>query len=270
MKDKWYGDRRDLLKWGTLLHLAASDGATILQVAFARSDPAETVERNGEAVPLYPTIWQHFRDLSGVRRLGEHAGIAIDIVDDQFDHRARENYVVNVLARLEAAKRPVVVLLDPDTGLSRGVARAAHVAPGEVRNIWDALKPGDWLVLYQHALRKKNWRSVKRGEFAAACGDAHVDIFTARWAKDVVLLAASVRPTPTRYSSNKRSAGVFPFIVTTSDSLVSCGVSPADTPCSGSASRPATADAFGPESTRSTASRPGTGSTPCPRPRREH
>jgi hypothetical protein len=35
MKDEWYGDKRDLVKWGVLLHLAATFKATrILQVPY--------------------------------------------------------------------------------------------------------------------------------------------------------------------------------------------------------------------------------------------
>jgi len=37
MKDTWYGDRRDLVKWGTLVHLARSEQImTVIQVAFLR------------------------------------------------------------------------------------------------------------------------------------------------------------------------------------------------------------------------------------------
>src|SRR5271169_3122065 len=39
MRDRWYGDNRDLVKWATLLHLAHTNRVgTILQVAMYRAD----------------------------------------------------------------------------------------------------------------------------------------------------------------------------------------------------------------------------------------
>ena len=45
MQDTWYGDHRDVVKWGTLVHLARSEEIrTIVQVAFLRCAQHPTLE----------------------------------------------------------------------------------------------------------------------------------------------------------------------------------------------------------------------------------
>ncbi len=55
------------------------------------------------------------------------------------------------------ADRSKVVLLDPDTGIEPGRATAKHATTTEVSIIWQALRSGDWLVVYQHAARGGSW-----------------------------------------------------------------------------------------------------------------
>ncbi len=39
MQDRWYGDNRDLIKWGVLLRLAATfEASRILQIVFYRTN----------------------------------------------------------------------------------------------------------------------------------------------------------------------------------------------------------------------------------------
>jgi len=54
VKDKWYGDKRDLVKWGILLTLAKMFSARrILQVAYYRPDLQDELTCPPIVIPLF-------------------------------------------------------------------------------------------------------------------------------------------------------------------------------------------------------------------------
>jgi hypothetical protein len=62
MRNQWYGDNRDLVKWGVLLELARRHRAKhILQVLYLRPTTWELLEIDGEQVELATAVVQHFR-----------------------------------------------------------------------------------------------------------------------------------------------------------------------------------------------------------------
>src|SRR6185295_983213 len=79
MRDKWYGDNRDLIKWGVLLRLAAIfDAKRILQLAFYR--PWEFVGRleiDGQEWDIPEEVVAHFRDLRTVGNLWSKARVTV-------------------------------------------------------------------------------------------------------------------------------------------------------------------------------------------------
>lgn len=81
---------------------------------------------------------------------------------------------------------------DPDTGLAGKYVKPEHVSAEEVAGYWDVLEPSDWLVLYQHSNRDKNWLSNKEKEFSALIGaTVGVEVFHATsGAKDVAFICA--------------------------------------------------------------------------------
>ena len=54
MKDTWYGDNRDIVKWGTLAHLAARESIkTIVQIPYLRPGDRPPLQTgSGELHPL--------------------------------------------------------------------------------------------------------------------------------------------------------------------------------------------------------------------------
>ena len=61
MRDKWYGDKRDLIKWGVLLELARRHGAEhILQVLYFRNTDWGELEIDEELVKLPTEVLRHF------------------------------------------------------------------------------------------------------------------------------------------------------------------------------------------------------------------
>jgi len=195
VKDAWYGDKRDLIKWGALVHLARHNRARkIIQVAFFRPtvlDNRPHLESEGQEWPVAEEVWFHFRDLRSIRHLARRCGLKIDVLGTRFDHANRDKYFRDVVRALEAAKGRKVVLLDPDTGMEPTRRTESHVGRDEIEEVWRALSSHDWLVLYQHQRRESGWRDEVRKEFSRACDGARVDMFASPRASDVAFFVAS-------------------------------------------------------------------------------
>lgn len=83
------------------------------------------------------------------------------------------------------------MFLDPDTGLALRTAGAQHVAVSELQRLWAALQPGDWLVLYQHARRRRGWAEEAAMGFKKALSVSRVETFrSSDVGRDVIFLAA--------------------------------------------------------------------------------
>jgi len=193
LRDSWYADNRDVIKWGTLVHLARRHHVrTILQVAFFRSQRTLELLSDEEDVGIPKEVWNHFRDVRQVKRLGKRCDIKIEVLDLPFAPRLRANYMDLVMDAISKRRGAKIVLLDPDTGIERQSAMRKHVKVGEVQRVWHALQPGDWLVLYQHQSRAADWRRSAKRKFAAACSRGDVHTFSSpRIASDVVFFAAA-------------------------------------------------------------------------------
>ena len=173
MKDIWYSDNRDLVKWGILLQLAqAHDAATILQVAYYRptSWDGKYLDIDGRLCPLPSAVLDHFpRRISNIVTLRSKA--KVNVLDAHLGEGDRPGYLRQVLARIGGLARPAIVFLDPDTGLEpQGNARPEHVREDELRAIWDALRHDDLLVFYQHRMRSRSWLADKHAQFENALG----------------------------------------------------------------------------------------------------
>lgn len=61
MKDRWYADNRDLVKWGVLLRLAdAFEVQRIVQLAFYRSSTFGQINIDGQEQDLPAEVISHF------------------------------------------------------------------------------------------------------------------------------------------------------------------------------------------------------------------
>ena len=179
MRDCWYGDKRDLVKWASLVFLAGRHRvARILQVAFYRPEVDSFRLEIGRAEADFPPeIIQHFRKLERIEKL-PLARTKIEVFKELFGNHpksrpsqaARHHYFTRLISRVRSLRQArLIVFLDPDTGLApRRKPSEKHVSPDEVRRVFEALKPGDWLAFYQHSHRKRTWRTVRRREFSRA------------------------------------------------------------------------------------------------------
>lgn len=193
MKERWFADDRDLVKWSALLHFARAHALTrIIQVAYTRADARPQVTIGEQIVAVDDAVWSFFRDLQRIRHLGATVGMPIDVFDETFDPKNRAAYQQRVIEVLAANHNGAVLLfLDPDTGLQPTRASAEHVAREEVRACWQQLAAGDWLALYQHARHDKTWLEDVQRELSALCDGVPIDLVrSAEIGKDVALLFA--------------------------------------------------------------------------------
>ena len=192
MRDQWYGDNRDLVKWSALVYLARREAVSaILHVAMYRpgSAPAPLATAHGKVHPP-SEVFRHFRDLDDIQRRGVATGLAIEVVKEPFTDRTA--YFGRVCERVRAPRGgSLLVLLDPDVGLAPEIHGPEHVTSTEVAAVFAALRPGDLLVCYQHARRQKDWRGRARRAFANAPGmpSFEVEVLQSEVARDVLLLA---------------------------------------------------------------------------------
>jgi len=170
MRDKWYGDQRDLVKWSVLLILSEKYKAVkIIQVAYYRKDEWDktTINIDGEECTIPDSVIRHFRNVDRIQTIATTP--TIEIVKDVFANR--DGYNNNIVANLNRiGPERHIIFLDPDTGLEPVHPNHNHVLELELRDIWDAIKIGDVLVFYQHQTNRNgtDWIEPKRKQFERA------------------------------------------------------------------------------------------------------
>ena len=191
MQDEWYGDKRDVVKWSSLVHLAQREKIQhILHVAMYRSNTYPALDTAQGPVELPIEVVQHFCDLNDVQRLATATGLRVEVCKEEFCDRS--DYFDRVCKRIRSYDcTPLVVFLDPDTGLTPKKPGLEHVTLCEVAVVFKALRSRDLLVCYQHASRVKDWQDLKRREFACALGleTSKVEVFKSDFAWNVAMLA---------------------------------------------------------------------------------
>ena len=170
MRDIWYGDKKDLAKWGVLLRLAeAYNVTTILQVAYYRPTRWPGLQIDGKPYELPSAVIDHFRKIGNIVKLRSQAKVIV--LDAPFESRNRSGYLQQILVRVGGLPRPVIIFLDPDTGLEpNGKAGLQHVFQSELLAIWNVLRHDDLLVFYQHSMRSHSWIEDKQAQFEKALG----------------------------------------------------------------------------------------------------
>lgn len=170
MRDKWFADGRDLVKWGVLVSLAELHGAAhILQVHYWRPTQWPTLEIDRKPVPIPGVVLRRFRHAAAASEI--ETGARVEVVTEPFIDRRQ--YLDSVLARIRArTAKPGIVFLDPDTGLEPRSATLDHVLESELAAVWRALEPGDILVFYQHQSNRSGrpWTGPKKEQFELAIG----------------------------------------------------------------------------------------------------
>lgn len=115
MRDEWYADNRDLVKWGVLLTLAERHAAKhILQILYYRPTEWAQLELDGEQIDMPAAVIRHFRSAAAASAI--EASVPVEVLADVFVNR--DEYHQIVIDRIRRRPpTPGIVFLDPDTGL---------------------------------------------------------------------------------------------------------------------------------------------------------
>jgi len=171
VRDIYYGDKRDLIKWGVLLRLAGTtDAQRILQVAYYRPSNFSPIIIDGEPNDVPKEVLAHFRDLRSIGSIVSRPRVTV--FDQLFEDR--DAYLQEVVALVSAmAHERCLVFLDPDTGLEpKSKPGLQHVLGREARAIWETMKRDDLFVFYQHQTNRTGlpWIEKKREQLTGALG----------------------------------------------------------------------------------------------------
>jgi hypothetical protein len=149
MRDKFYSDNRDLVKWAVLHRLAEIYKAPrILQLAFYRPSEFPKVTVDGKEHKIPQEVLSHFRDLRKIENI--NSKIQVAVFDDLFDDRT--SYLKSVKKFLSKFQEETCVVFL------------------EAKSIWKATKAGDVYVFYQHQTNKAGqpWIEPKRSQLENA------------------------------------------------------------------------------------------------------
>ena len=178
MRDKYYSDNRDLIKWATLVHIASKYGLhTILQVPYWRPENTHPhFNFKDKPVAVSGKVWTFFRNIYSITQLGPEIGLSIAVVGKEFDPEQRKAYVAEIKVEISKARRPLALFLDPDTGLQPKKCLPQHTSITEIEELWPILNSDEWLVLYQHARHIRDWSKSVADELSFLCNGVGANI----------------------------------------------------------------------------------------------
>jgi hypothetical protein len=167
VRDQFYSDKHDLVKWAILYELANTFGASrIIQIAFYRKSIFPKIIVAGKEYDIPSEVIAHFRDLRKISNV--NSKIRVNVFDAIFNE-PRGKYLDAVKSFMSSFyKEPCIVFLDPDTGLEPERPGLEHVLMREAAEIWEKVKPGDIYTFYQHRVREKNWIAYMKGRLDGA------------------------------------------------------------------------------------------------------
>jgi len=174
MKDIWYADNRDLVKWAILYSLANTFKVKIiLQIAFYRPSKFGHIMIGNKKLDIPKEVIAHFRNIKNAS--GITSKMLIDVFCADFREDRRRNYLQKVKKHLSKQYKSgnLIVFLDSDTGLQPlNKCKAEHVSEEEARELFKTLKRGDIFVFYQHQTNRRGeeWVEPKRSQLADAMG----------------------------------------------------------------------------------------------------
>ena len=196
MQGLWYGDRRDRVKWGALVHLSNTKGIRcIVQVAYFRHGTELKLQTEESEVPLPIQVWDHFSNLRHIERLGKATGLKIIVLDQYFEPIKRHDYINMIVSHIEEINKEIkgrkIIFLDPDTGIEPAKSSAPeHVTKQDMEDIWKkAISQHDILIVYQHADHTKKWLLDRKNTMSSTCENTPVEIILGKdIASDVAML----------------------------------------------------------------------------------
>ena len=168
MNIMWFGDNPDLMKWTLVRQILKANGANLVYIPYLNEN-SEVTGRIKDVVD--PGVWEYFKSIERLIGLLKVVSHKPKVVWQGFDHSARDTYlrrVVDVVRQRDAG--PVVVFFDPDTGIEKGHLGPHHASNRELKTVWEQIKPGDSVLLYQHAWMERTWQRTAQKLLDQALG----------------------------------------------------------------------------------------------------
>ena len=118
MRNEWYGDKKDVVKWSSLLCLAKRKGIKHIFYVAMCTDAKQNVRNEGNPYERAAAeFFDRHKDLRRIKELGMGHGIRIRVWMKQFSNEGRSDYFREVHKKMRASKRRTVWFFDPDTGV---------------------------------------------------------------------------------------------------------------------------------------------------------
>ncbi len=159
MRLRWVGDSRDYVKWDCVFE--NSNGLFVFYVPMLRC--------NVDPICKHDVVQRHFdqkKSLDQFRELFPDRFAVFDFSCKEYSTKNANEYFRLVKERIHELQRTqrILVFIDPDTGIEpTSGAKAEHLRGRDLSLVWAALRPGDKLIVYQHASHNENWRQDLRG-----------------------------------------------------------------------------------------------------------
>lgn len=214
VRNENFGDHKDRMKWTELLLLAhREDIQHIVQIAMRTDDerqpfgrPVRLLDEYGDVPALVEAFFDanHYPNvgLLGIRDLGRYRNVVIDpLVDHQFTHQEREAYFDNIADQIREHHDPTIWFCDPDTGIEprSSAPKKEHVRQIELRQLFDAMQPGDFFAVYQNDWRAGGWLEDSINRFRRACGVLADAVMTLERRGVPAVILAAQKPTDLGY-----------------------------------------------------------------------
>lgn len=215
MKNQYFGDKRDIVKWSILDHIACRyEIRSIMQVALFRPDDVAGFKENRKQIFLNGQELEHKyisndifnfflgykqnndkADISHIKQLeGSLSSKANIVVCTQLfnDRDSYFKYVSNEIVKQIELHERIIAFIDPDTGIEPDTRfDFSHVTIEEIMMIFSLLSGGSILVVYQHARHESGWVEASRQKCVEAVGSSIcVDTYSSPYAHDVVFYVA--------------------------------------------------------------------------------
>lgn len=170
MRDQWFSDNRDLVKWSVLFNLAEQiEAAHILQIAYYRHSIYGKIIIDDQETDIHVAVRSYFRDISNIQKI--NSKIKVAVFDLEFNNRRLyQEATINFIN--DYSRSRCIIFLDPDTGLESANPDFKHVLEAEVCSIFQAMKSDDVFVFYQHKTNRNSqaWIEPKKEQLATALG----------------------------------------------------------------------------------------------------
>jgi hypothetical protein len=164
MRNQFYGDRKDVWKWSLLLKLAGQKHH-IFQIAMLRPDKGTHGNDRRDPGACNHAVREFFddersQDAHDIKRIEKLLPGRITVLMTQYSNGCRVTYFDLVL-EITRKTAPKVVFLDPDNGIEGATRGHEHIGVQEIERVWESLKGGDYLVVFQYSFFDSDWCAKK-------------------------------------------------------------------------------------------------------------